>query len=77
MNHIAWYQEGTDILHREDGPAIEWNHGTKYWYQNGKLHRIDGPAVEYWNGEKEYWLYNKAYRNIKNDEEWLIFQIIN
>jgi len=24
-------------LHREDGPAIEYNDGDKYWYLNGKL----------------------------------------
>lgn len=29
-------------------------HGTKYWYKNGKPHREDGPAVEYLNGAK-YW----------------------
>jgi len=45
-NRIEWYKEGTDILHREDGPAIEWNHGTKHWYQNGKLYRKDGPVIE-------------------------------
>jgi hypothetical protein len=25
-----------NILHREDGPAIEAANGTKYWYINGK-----------------------------------------
>jgi len=75
--HISWYKEETDVRHREDGPAIEWNNGTKHWYQNGELHRVDGPAVEYWNGDKEYWLYDKRYPNIKADEEWIIFQIIN
>ena len=23
-------------LHREDGPAIEWANGTKFWYYKGK-----------------------------------------
>jgi hypothetical protein len=41
-----WYKEGTDILHREGGPAIEYNNGHKYWYLDGKMHREDGPAVE-------------------------------
>jgi hypothetical protein len=22
------------ILHREDGPAVEWTNGVKYWYLN-------------------------------------------
>ena len=25
-----------DELHREDGPAVEWNDGTNWWYLNGK-----------------------------------------
>jgi len=34
------------ILHREDGPAIEWGDGSKMWFVNGKRHRLDGPAIE-------------------------------
>ena len=30
---------GMTILHREDGPAVEWFEGSKYWYINGKRHR--------------------------------------
>ena len=44
------------ILHREDGPAIEYTNEDKEWYQNGKLHRIDGPAIEYISKDK-YWFY--------------------
>ena len=69
-----WCKERTNIYHREDGPAIECPNGTKAWYQNGKYHRTDGPAIIYWNGKKEYWLYDKYYSDIKNDEEWIIFQ---
>lgn len=32
-----------DILHREDGPAME-KYGEQYWAINGHLHRIGGPA---------------------------------
>jgi hypothetical protein len=39
-----YYSHG--LLHRIDGPAIEYINGTKEWYQNGELHRIDGPAIE-------------------------------
>ena len=45
-----------NILHREDGPAIEYSDGTKYWYKNGKLHRKDGPAIENAYGHKEWYL---------------------
>ena len=44
------------ILHRLDGPAIEWPEGNKAWFVNGKLHRLDGPAAEYANGHKEWWV---------------------
>lgn len=48
--------------HREDGPAIEREDGTKEWWLNGKLHRADGPAVEYPNGDKEWYLNNNLHR---------------
>jgi hypothetical protein len=41
-----YYKKGTEILHREDGPAVEWADGSKFWYIKGMLHRTDGPAVE-------------------------------
>ena len=50
-----WYLNGK--LHREDGPALEYNNGEKYWLLNGKRHRENGPAVEYAGGEK-YWYLN-------------------
>ena len=50
------------ILHREDGPAIEYADGDKEWWINGKLHREDGPAVEYENGDKEWYLNGKRHR---------------
>ena len=33
---IYYYKAGTEILHREDGPAIEYADGTTFWYLNGK-----------------------------------------
>jgi len=71
-----WYQNGK--LHRLDGPAVEEINGTKWWYQNGVLHRTDGPAVvSHVDGNDYYFLNNIEYPNIKTDEEWIIFQIIN
>lgn len=55
-----WYLNG--ILHREDGPAIEWYDETKEWCQNGLLHREDGPAIERYNGDKEWFLNGKRHR---------------
>jgi len=28
-----WFKDGKP--HREDGPAIEWTDGSKFWYVNG------------------------------------------
>jgi hypothetical protein len=44
------------ILHREDGPAVEYVSGSKTWYGNGNLHRLDGPAVEWTGGGKEWFV---------------------
>jgi len=44
------------ILHREDGPAVEYANGERAWYVDGKLHRLDGPAVEYVNGSKAWYV---------------------
>ena len=41
------WRNPTGLVHREDGPAIEYADGAKAWYINGTLHREDGPAVEY------------------------------
>lgn len=54
---LRWFNDA-GILHREDGPAVEWNNGSKEWYFNGKRHRLDGPAVERFNGHKEWWFEN-------------------
>jgi len=72
-----WYKENTDILHRDDGPAVEMGDGFKCWHQHGHLHRVDGPAIEWPDGHKEYWLNGQWFSDIKTDEEWIIFQIIN
>jgi hypothetical protein len=56
------YRNQSGELHREDGPAIEWNSGTKVWYLNGLLHREDGPAREFSNGTKVWWLNGNCHR---------------
>jgi len=52
-----WYKN--DLLHKEDGPAIEYVNGNKYWYLHGELHRADGPAIEYSNGKNSWYLNDK------------------
>ena len=67
------------ILHREDGPAIEWLHGDKEWFINGERHREDGPAVEGANGHKAWYINGErhredgpAYEGANGHKEWFI-----
>ena len=50
------YYNNAGELHRDEGPAVEWDDGTKIWYQNGQLHRIDGPAIDYASGPKAWYI---------------------
>ena len=69
-----WYKN--NLIHKEDGAAIEGIDGTKEWYINGKLHREDGPAIECDNGDKCWFLngicyeteeaFNSALKRLKN-----------
>jgi hypothetical protein len=60
-----WYLG--DVLHREDGPAVEYADGTRGWFLDDKLHREDGPAVERADGTREWYLDGKEY----TEEEFL------
>ena len=55
---IKWYNKDNQ-LHREDGPAVEYANGDKFWFINGKQHREDGPAIEYANGDKLWFINGK------------------
>jgi hypothetical protein len=50
------------VLHRDDGPAIEWACSDKEWHLNGKRHREDGPAIEYADGSKLWYINHKRHR---------------
>jgi hypothetical protein len=50
------------ILHRLDGPAVEYAGGDKVWCVHGKCHRLDGPAVEYASGAKAWYVHGKRHR---------------
>jgi len=52
----------TKVLHRTDGPAIEYADGVKSWYIDDKSHRTDGPAIEYTNGDKSWYIDGKRHR---------------
>ena len=60
-NKLYYKDEEMTILHREDGPAVEYASGYKSWYLNGKRHRLDGPAVEGANGSKLWYRNGKLF----------------
>ena len=64
---IFWFKNG--LLHREDGPAIEYASGSKFWYKNGECHREDGPAVEFSDGDKSWFCVGIEYTD---EQTWKI-----
>ena len=71
---VHWYKDGQ--LHREDGPAVEYEDGEVQWYKDGQLHRDDGPAIEYAYGYKEWWL-NGVLHTEKKFNQWLAKKKLN
>jgi hypothetical protein len=56
LEGIFYFEKGTTILHREDGPAAVYSNGDKAWYIHGKRHREDGPAQIFSDGKLKWWL---------------------
>ncbi len=53
-----WYLN--EVLHREDGPAVEYPNGQSCWFLNGQYHREDGPAfIDIRKNKKEWWLHHE------------------
>jgi hypothetical protein len=63
------YKNKLGKLHRTNGPAVEFNSGTKHWFINGKFHREDGPAVESINGDRWWYLNNIGYTEDQYHQE--------
>ena len=61
-NKYYYKDKAMTILHRLDGPAVEWANGSKSWWVDGKQHRLDGPAVEWANGYKAWYVDDKCHR---------------
>ena len=57
---VVRYYLGNDpqanILHRDDGPAVEGADGTREWWFEGQRHRDGGPAFERADGGCEWWV---------------------
>ena len=65
---VIWYLHGK--VHRDDGPAVEFDDGTMQWYQNGLLHRDSGPAIVYPTGRKAWYKEGKLHRDGGPAVEW-------
>ena len=66
-NSITFYKKGTNIIHREDGPAII-SSKEAVWTHDGKIHRINKPAYIFLTGLKFY-KEDKLHRN--NGPAWI------
>lgn len=64
------YVDEMGQFHREDGPAIEYPNGTKYWFCHGKRHRVGGPAVEYHYGDKSWYQNGLLHREDGPAKVW-------
>ena len=56
------YYNAAKQLHRDGGPAVEYNGGHKEWYQNGQRHRENGPAIVHAHGTKIWYQNNQCHR---------------
>jgi hypothetical protein len=59
-----------NVVHRDEGPAIEWADGTRQWYRDGKRHREDGPAIEHPDRTMEWYRDGKLHRDDGPAVEW-------
>ena len=62
LRHGYLNEHGEFICHREDGPAIIYESGTKQWFFNGLYHRLDGPAIIHFDGLEEWYQNNIRHR---------------
>jgi hypothetical protein len=59
-NKFVYMDKAMTVLHRTDGPAMEYADGTKFWWVDGQRHRSDGPAIESFNGHKFWYVDGKS-----------------
>lgn len=68
------------VYHNDNGPAIIFKNGDKFWYNNGKVHRIDGAAIEFEDGPKRWFYEGKEVGDSdlgytqKDFDNWLKFK---
>lgn len=60
MKIHEWFEN--DLLHRENGPAVVYEGGAKYWLIRGKMHREDGPAFIGADGRRAWYKNGQKHR---------------
>lgn len=60
IDRVEWYRNG--LLHREDGPAIDFRNNRQDWYLNGLRHRTDGPAITHADGTEVWYFHGIKHR---------------
>lgn len=61
-NSIRYFKYG--LQHREDGPAVEFPNGDKYWYYKGKYYGCNFYKLKTWK---------KKIKQLKRQEKLKIF----
>ena len=61
-NRYEYFDDLYRVWHREDGPALIYDDGCEYYYQNGLLHREGGPAIDSYPQAICYCRYGKLHR---------------
>lgn len=62
--HI-WWKLSDGRIHREDGPAVEYNNGGKAWYLFNKPHRTDGYAIiDLMYNDKSFYVMGTRYDDV-------------
>lgn len=76
-NKFYYRDKKMTVLHRNDGPAIEFTSGSKSWYQHNLCHRTDGPAIECFDGYKAWYVNGQLHRTdgpaveyVDGSKEW-------
>lgn len=69
------YYNDKGQLHREDGPAIEYDNGDFMYFINGQLHRKDGPAIKM--NDNESFIVNGKFINKKQYNKLMLRKKIN
>ena len=54
-NHIV-YRNDKGQYHNINAPALIWNDGSEWYYENGQLHNLHGPAIVDKFGNKGYFI---------------------